>query len=173
MESAEYALMDEAEGRMWWYRTLHGRLCDSLADTRGRILDGGCGTGGFLAVLGAKRPDLICIGVEWNPAAAPRAEAKSGAAIARGSVNALPFADDSFDAAVCADVLCHAAVDPPTALAELKRVLRPGGRLILNLPAYQWLFSAHDRQVHNVRRFTARTTTALLRQAGFTRVDAS
>jgi SAM-dependent methyltransferase len=104
------------------------------------------------------------------PAVATRAAAKSGAAIASGSINALPFADACFDAAVSADVLCHAVVDPETALAELQRVLRPGGHLILNLPAYQWLLSTHDRQVHNARRFTARTAAALLRKAGFNRI---
>ena len=132
-----------------------------------------CGTGGFLAVLQAQRPDLIRVGVEWNATAAPRARAKSQAAIARGSVNNLPFAAGSFDAAVSADVLSHAAVDPHAALAELSRVLRPGGRLVLNLPAYQWLLSSHDREVHNVRRFTARSATALLRHAGFHRLRIS
>jgi SAM-dependent methyltransferase len=172
MEAAEYALMDEAEDRMWWYRALHANLCDALTGSRGRILDAGCGTGGFLAILGDRRPDLTRIGIEWNATAAHRAAVKSRVAIARGSVNALPFASDSLDAAVSADVLCHAAVDPSVALPELKRVLRRGGRLILNLPAYQWLISDHDRQVHNARRFTAHTVKALLRQSGFTRIQA-
>jgi SAM-dependent methyltransferase len=170
MEAAEYALMDEAEDRMWWYRALHANLCHALTGTRGRILDAGCGTGGLLAVLGTRRPDLTRIGVEWNATAAHRAATKSGTPIVRGSVNTLPFADASFEAAVSADVLCHAAVDPPPALAELHRILCPCGRLVLNLPAYQWLLSAHDRQVHNARRFTARTIAALLREAGFTRI---
>ncbi len=110
--------------------------------------------------------------MEWNRDAAARARQKSAAAVVRGSVNALPFADDSFDAAVSADVLCHAAVDPLVALAELKRVLRPGGRLVVNMPAYRWLLSAHDRRVQNVRRLTAADTAALLRQAGFGQVRA-
>jgi SAM-dependent methyltransferase len=172
VEAAEYSLMDAAEDRMWWYRALHVRLCDALRDTQGRVVDAGCGTGGFLAVLGMRRPDLARFGVEWKHEAAARAAGKSGAAIARGSVNALPFAAGSFDAAVSADVLCHVAVDPPIALAELKRVLRPGGRLVLNLPAYSWLLSAHDRQVHNARRFTAVGVAALLGQAGFGRIRA-
>jgi SAM-dependent methyltransferase len=171
MEPTEYDLMDAAEDRMWWYRALHARLDDALGDIRGRLLDAGCGTGGFLAMLRVQRPDLIRVGLEWDVQAAIRARAKSGAIVARGNVNALPFADDSFDAAVSADVLCHAAVDPAASLAELKRVLRPGGRLVVNMPAYRWMLSAHDRRVHNVRRLTAQAAAAMLRQAGFNRVD--
>jgi SAM-dependent methyltransferase len=170
MDPAEYTLMDQEEDRMWWYRALHVRLLDSLATTRGRVLDAGCGTGGFLATLRTARPDLTRFGVEWDSTAAQRAQQKSKAAMTRGSVNALPFANDSFDAAVSADVLCHAAVDPPQALAELKRILRPGGRLILNMPAYRWMLSAHDRRVHNVRRLTATATEALLHQTGFSNI---
>ena len=58
MEPAEYALMDAVEDRMWWYRALHARLLDALADVRGDVLDAGCGTGGLLARLSAERPDL-------------------------------------------------------------------------------------------------------------------
>jgi SAM-dependent methyltransferase len=82
-------------------------------------------------------------------------------------VNALPFGEASFDAAVTADVLCHTAVLPAQALAELHRVLRPGGRLVVNMPAYRWLMSVHDAQVHNVRRQSAREVSAMLRGAGF------
>lgn len=172
MDPAEYTLMDAVEGRMWWYRALHARLCDALGFAQGRVLDAGCGTGGFLAVLANKRPDISRFGVEWDHAAARRARGKSGAAITQGSVNALPFRAASFDAAVSADVLCHAAVDPAMAAAELWRVLRPGGRLVVNLPAYQWLLSAHDRRVRNARRFTAASAAALLRDAGFREIRA-
>jgi SAM-dependent methyltransferase len=170
MEHAEYALMDAAEDRMWWYRALHTRLCNALPATRGRILDAGCGTGGFLGVLGKRRPDLARHGLEYNAPAAERARDKSGATITRGSVNALPYANNSFDAAVSADVLCHAAVDPAAALTELRRVLRPGGRVVINLPAYQWMLSAHDRRVQNARRFTTGSAKALLHTAGFKNV---
>jgi SAM-dependent methyltransferase len=172
MEPHEYALMDAAEGRMWWYRALHVRLADALAGVRGRVLDAGCGTGGLLEALRTSRPALDLVGIEWADTAARRARAKSGAAIARGSVNALPFACASFDAAICADVLCHRGVEPASALAELHRVLRPGGRLVVNMPAYGWLLSAHDRTVHNVRRWTADGTRTALRLAGFVEVRA-
>jgi len=173
MELAEYALMDTAEDHMWWYRALHRRLVHGLAGVDGSVLDAGCGTGGLLAYLRAERPDLRRVGVEWAEPAAARAADKSGAPIVRGSVNALPFADACFGAAVAADLLCHGAVEPPRALAELRRVLRPGGRLVINMPAYGWLMSAHDRLVHNVRRCTARELTAMLGDAGFVRVRAS
>jgi SAM-dependent methyltransferase len=172
MEPAEYALMDEAEQRMWWYRALHARLLGALADRAGRLLDAGCGTGGLLALLGRGAPALVGTGVEWSPLAAARAHAKSGTPVVRGSVNALPFAAASFDAAVAADVLCHGAVDPIAALSELRRVLRPGGRLVVNMPAFAWLASAHDRRVHNARRVTAKELSGWLAAAGFVQIRA-
>jgi SAM-dependent methyltransferase len=172
MEDREYALMDAAEDGMWWYRALHARLIDALAGVSGRVLDAGCGTGGFLAALGRVRPDLSRIGLEWQARAALRAREKSNSPVARGSVNALPFADASFDAVISADVLCHAAVQPQRALAELARVLKPGGLLVLNMPAYAWLASAHDRRVHNTTRVTAASLARLLREAGLGQVRA-
>lgn len=171
MEPGEYALMDAAEQGMWWYRALHARMADALAGTAGRVLDAGCGTGGLLARLRAL-PGVELHGLEYDASAAARAAAKSGAIIARGSINALPYADACFAAVLSADVLCHAAVDPPTALAELRRVLVPGGLLVLNMPSYQWLMSAHDTAVHNARRTTAGALAGELSAAGFGAVRA-
>src|SRR5664279_1905996 len=81
-------------------------------------------------------------------AAASRAAAKSGAAVATGTVNTLPFANASFDAMLSIDVLCHQSVDPAAALAEVRRCLKPGGVLVINLPAFEWLRSDHDMRVH-------------------------
>ena len=172
MEAREYELMDVVEERMWWYRALHARLIAALAPTAGRVLDAGCGTGGLLARLQAIRPELELVGLEFALPAAARAAEKSRAPIVRGTVNALPFADGSFGAAVLADVLCHAAVDPIAALTECARVLRPGGRLVVNMPAFAWLLSAHDSCVHNVRRQSAQELRTLLARAGFTAIRA-
>ena len=109
MELAEYALMDAAEGHMWWYRALHRRLLDALADVHGCVLDAGCGTGGLLAALRRAAAGPAARSA-WNgPPRRPRAPPPSPACrSSRGSVNALPFAEASFDAAVAADLLCHA-----------------------------------------------------------------
>jgi SAM-dependent methyltransferase len=174
VEPAEYQLMDAAEDGMWWYRALHAQSLGALEAARpagtapwGGLLDAGCGTGGFLARLRQARPDIPATGLEYMPEAAARARAKAGRPVAVGTVNALPFADASFGALVSLDVLSHAAVEPDRALVEMFRVLRPGGLLLVNLPAFDWLRSAHDLRVHNARRFTAGTARALLAGAGF------
>jgi SAM-dependent methyltransferase len=170
MDAQEYDLMDAAEDRMWWYRAVHARLLDALADrpgAEGPLLDAGCGTGGFLARLAAVQPGRALVGLDYNPEASARAARKSGAAVTAGTVNALPFPDACFGAAVSVDVLCHRAVDQSAALAELKRVLKPGGTLVLNLPAFEWLRSAHDARVHTARRYTAAEIRAALETAGF------
>jgi len=174
VDAEEYAKMDAVEDRMWWYRALHGHALRALAPlpAEAAILDAGCGTGGFLARLRAARPRGRLAGLEYDPAAAARAAAKAGAQVAAGSIGALPFGGASFDAAVSLDVLCHRAVEPGRALAELHRVLRPGGRLVLNLPAHEWLRSAHDARVHTARRFERGGLRAMLAAAGFAAVEA-
>ena len=171
VEPDEYSLMDAAEQAMWWYRAMHAHAREALALRNGaadvspgaRLLDAGCGTGGFLARLAEPR----AVGLEFNPPAAIRAAAKSGDRVVAGSVNAMPFADASFDAVASLDVLCHAGADPAAMLSELRRVLAPGGRLVLNLPALPWLTSAHDQRVHTVRRYTRAGIKAELLAAGF------
>ncbi len=161
--------MDRVEAELWWYRALHARLINALAGVRGRVLDAGCGTGGFLAALAQARPDLAVTGCEYDPYAASLARRK-GCSVAVGSVHDLPFEAQTFDAVVSADVLCHAGVEVSPALAEMRRVLRPGGVLVVNMPAFMWLFSEHDRRVRNVLRVSAGEMTEMLREAGFGRL---
>ncbi|MCS6890668.1 MAG: class I SAM-dependent methyltransferase [Rhodovarius sp.] len=171
VDAQEYALMDAAEDGMWWYRALHARILAELPE-HGRLLDAGCGTGGFLRRLREARPGLELSGIEYRPEAARRAAEKSGAAVIAGSINALPHPPRSFDVVVSLDVLCHAAVEEAMALGELRRVLRPGGLLVLNLPALPWLTSAHDRRVHTARRYTRAGIAALLARTGFVDIRA-
>jgi ubiquinone/menaquinone biosynthesis C-methylase UbiE len=173
VERAEYDLMDTAEDGMWWYRAAHARILDALRErpgAAGPLLDAGCGTGGLLRRLRAEMPERDAVGLDYLADAARRAAAKSGRAVTAGDANRLPFPDASFGAAISIDVICHASVTPAHALAEMHRVLRPGGTLVLNLPAYEWLRSAHDVRVHNARRFTRGGATRLLEAAGFTAI---
>lgn len=163
---------------MWWFAALHANvalLCGRLAHRAegGTLLDAGCGTGGLLARLSAALPDRAAIGIDADRFACERARAKSGRPVCAGSVDALPFADGAFGAIVSADVLCHAGVDERMALAQFHRCLGEHGVLILNLPAYSWLMSAHDRAVANVRRYNRRRVVRLLEGAGFRLLFAS
>lgn len=175
VEPAEYDLMDAAEDGMWWYRAAHARVLDALRarpGAPGPLLDAGCGTGGLMRRVADELPASAPVGLDFMPQAAARAARKSGRPVTAGDTNRLPFPDASFGAAVSIDVICHAGVDPAVALAELHRVLRPGGTLVLNLPAYEWLTSAHDVRVHNARRFTAGGARRLAEAAGFVRIAA-
>ena len=177
MDRAEYLKMHEVEERMWWYRGCHANLLTALrwaeAPSGKPMLDAGCGTGGLLLKLRAAAPGHDLLGLDLEPVAAELAGEKSGVAICVGSVNALPFAAGCFGAIVSADVLYHQGVDEAQALAELHRCLAPGGVLVLNLPAYDWLRSAHDEAVHTARRYTRTRLQRLLRQAGFARIRTS
>jgi SAM-dependent methyltransferase len=157
---------------MWWFAALHANLallCGRVAcrAEERKLLDAGCGTGGFLARLSAVLPERAAIGLDANRFACERAREKSGRPVCAGSVDTLPFADGAFGTIVSADVLCHGGVDERMALAQFHRCLCENGVLILNLPAYSWLMSAHDRAVANVRRYTQRRVVRLLEGAGF------
>jgi len=168
MQASEYARMHAVEDRMWWYRGLHRILLASLSGpSLHRVLDAGCGTGGLLRRLREYRPELAAVGLDADATAAGLASAKAGRPVTAASINALPFPAESFDAVVSADVLSHDLVDLDAALAEIHRCLRPRGRVVLNLPAYRWMLSAHDHVTNQSRRFTAADAVAMLRAAGF------
>jgi ubiquinone/menaquinone biosynthesis C-methylase UbiE len=97
-----------------------------VGGARGRTLDLGSGTGRNLPLYPT---GVQVVGVEPSAAALPRARRRApGVLLVRASAEALPFRDGVFDTVVCGLVLCTVD-DPPRALAELRRVLRPGGQL--------------------------------------------
>jgi len=175
MERREYQRLAELDRRLWWFRGLHAQMLTALARPAlrwdgMRLLDAGCGTGGLLATLAERLPEARPMGLELDPEAAIVARTASACPVAVGTVNAVPFANASFAAILSSDVLCHRGVDQDAAVGHFHRCLAPGGLLVLNLPAYRWLFSGHDIAVDNVRRYGAGDVKRLLVAAGFTRI---
>jgi SAM-dependent methyltransferase len=154
----------------WWYRSKATLVATALRRTerpgieRGWLVDIGGGSGGVTAMLGWP-PDRVVV-VEGNAALAAEARRRYGLATLRTSVRQLPLADGMADVACLLDVVEHFN-DPEPVLAEAARVVAPGGRLVVNVPAHQWLWSAFDEQVGHVRRYTRRALRAKLASVGF------
>jgi SAM-dependent methyltransferase len=175
MEAAEYARLEATEDGMWWFAALHARMLTALqrypVQPDRPLLDAGCGTGGLLRRAGAALPGRPLCGIDIAPVAAAAARRRSPAAVAVASVTALPFASGSLGGVLMADVLCHGLVDEDAALGEVARCLAPGAALVLNLPAFAWLLSAHDLRLHNVRRYSPARVRELLARAGLRTVE--
>jgi len=170
----EYARMYEAEEKQWWYvgmRALSFALLrphwppPSAAAGRPRLLDAGCGTGNNLRHLAEwGRP----VGVDLS-AEALRFCQERGVAAAGATLLGLPFADATFDCVTSFDVIYHRWVeDDAAAVREMARVLRPGGLLLVRVPALRALWGAHDEAVHSRHRYTRRELRALLEGAALT-----
>jgi SAM-dependent methyltransferase len=159
----------EVEDQHWWYRGMRATAASVLGvEPVGRLLDAGCGTGGWAAFLEQLRPNgWIAFGCDFHPFAASLAAPSFGGNVARASVDALPFADASFDTVTSIDVLYHqAVVSDAAAIAEMARVVRPGGRVFVQVPAYDWLRGRHDDDVATRERYTSATVASRLCGAG-------
>ena len=179
MERTEYERMHAVEDRMWWYRGLRALAASQLARALARspaggpVLDAGCGTGGMLRVLGATVVGRPTLGLDYDVVAAGMALGKAGRPVVSGSVNEMPIGDGTLGAYVSLDVLCHGGVEPARALEEAHRCLQPGAVAVFNLPAYAWMFSAHDKRTYNARRFTRGQACTLIAGHGFSILRAS
>ncbi len=184
MDPQEYERMFALEERHWWYRALRRRIFQALRGARraglltaGRTaplvcLDAGCGTGMNLCALVARGPGEIGRpiephGFDLEPLALRLAARRGLERLACASVEAIPWPDGCADLVLSADVIYHRGVrDDGAALREMARCLRPGGLLVLNVPAFNWLRSAHDVAVHTARRYTRGQVARQLREAG-------
>jgi len=160
--------MFEAEERQWWYagmRSISLRLLETaLGPGSGeRILDAGCGTGRNLLQLSRRGRG---VGIDLSEEALRFCRSRGVVAV-RGTLLELPFRDASFDGVSSFDVLYHRWVtDDRAAVRELQRVLRPGGWLLVRVPALMALWGAHDEAVHSRHRYTRRELVRLLESAG-------
>lgn len=161
MDEREHDLLRQVEDRHWWHRVLHHQALRALRllPPGSRVLDAGCGTGGMLRWL----TEFEAHGVDLSPHAVKLCHERGLRSVSQASVHELPFPDGMFDAVLSLDVLYHANVDESRALAEMRRVLKPGGgMLVLNLPAFECLHGAHDEAVCGVRRYKACQVRSLL-----------
>lgn len=165
----EYGIMFEAEERLWWYLGME-RITRAILDGRSAgapaldILDAGCGTGGALRVL---RQYGRVTGLDLSPIALQYCARRDRGRWIRGSVARLPFGGGAFDLVTSFDVLFMLPRgDDRIAAREFARVLRPGGRVVVRVAAYDWLRGEHDAAWASQHRYTAREVAELFRQAG-------
>ena len=151
----------------WWYRGRRRFLraeLDRLPIAPGaRLLDAGCGSGRTLDDL-ARYGQVS--GVDLSPKAVLAARRRGHDDVHLARVEQLPYPDASFDVVTCLDVVEHTPDDRAT-LAELRRVTRPGGLLLVTVPAYQALWSWHDEVNLHFRRYDSPSLRAAAVDAGW------
>lgn len=175
MQFDEYRKLAEVEDEMWYFRALRRRMLLPLQSWRDRpasLLDAGCGTGGLIRHLQTVSSPWQITGLDFSPTACSLARERTGAVIVQGSVMELPFADNSFDIVVSADVISQVD-DGRQVIREFGRVLKAGGMVVINVAAYQWMWSYHDISVETRHRYRRSELLSLLHGAGLIPVLAS
>ncbi|HEX4631920.1 MAG TPA: class I SAM-dependent methyltransferase [Chthoniobacterales bacterium] len=170
MKPEEHEIMRAVEDRYWWYQALRQHVGNVIESSGANfsLLDAGCGSGGMLAALRQRFPKAELSGIDaFERGVQLTTERGLGVRLMVASVHELPFPDNSFDFVLSLDVWSHVGVDDALAAHETLRVLRPGGRLILNLAAFEFLKGAHDHATDVVRRYMRPEVRALLEGAGF------
>jgi len=160
------AMLDVDEHH-WWYRgrrrIIRAELDKLPLPAHARVLDAGCGSGRTLEELA---PYGEVSGIELSPDAAAVARSRGQFDVRLGRLEELPWDDGIFDLITCLDVIEHTP-DERVALSELRRVCKPGGWLLVTVPAYQALWSEHDEANHHYRRYVRRTLRSAAQDAGW------
>ncbi|MBI5101359.1 MAG: class I SAM-dependent methyltransferase [Nitrospirae bacterium] len=170
MEISEYRAMYNSEERHWWYVSLHELIAHCVnRERRGngllKIFDAGCGTGRLCQILSEHGTVSGC---DVSDTAISFCRERGLETVRLEDLNSFDPGTDCFDIITSIDVLYHRAViDDTEIVRRLYGSLKPGGLLIVNLPAYEALRSAHDRAVHTGRRYTRARVTDMLTASGF------
>ncbi len=179
MNPEEYERMHALETDYWWFVGRRALIAQLLEATRPlihcdapQLVDIGCGTGANLPMLrGAVGAQGQIFGLDFSPLALQWARSEGeleGGQIhlSQGDALSLPLRDNCADIVTMLDVLEHLS-DDNLALREVQRILKPGGALILSVPAYQHMWSAHDEALHHFRRYEKAGLNQVLKNAGF------
>ncbi|MGI9292801.1 MAG: class I SAM-dependent methyltransferase [Pseudomonadales bacterium] len=166
MEKHIYEQMAATEDRHWWFvarrKIFTEVLGSSTLPAAQQIVDVGCGTGGNLTLL---RQFGDVVGLELNADVVTMA-ATHGQVVLGGDTRSWPIAANSVDMFTAFDVLEHIA-DDKSAMLNLFASLKPGGSLVLSVPAYPWLWSEHDESLHHQRRYVLPDIVTLAASVGF------
>jgi SAM-dependent methyltransferase len=169
VETSAQAIEDRVEATHWWFRGRRALVARAIAGLGvagdARVLDVGSGTGSNLRMLrdlGFRR----VVGLDRSAAALRHCASKQLGGVQRADVCALPFRDASFDLVLATDVLEHVR-DEARALAEIHRVLRPGGALVATVPAFMALWGRQDDVSHHLRRYRRDELVRGLAAGGF------
>ncbi len=172
METATYEVETAVERQHWWFegrRRILERLLAKLTPglpPGARVLDVGCGTGANGPVLAAGGRTAIGLDFSTVPLGLDGTRGRGHAARVRGDAGRLPFADGAFDLVVALDVLEHLD-DDRLAVTGLARVLRPGGVLVVFVPALMLLWGLQDEVSHHRRRYHRAQLETLIAGGGF------
>ncbi len=167
MEEQIYQRLYELEDAHWWFRGRRAVIWAMLARAdvvpQPRVFDAGCGTGRNLVEFG---PLGTAAGADTSDTAVRFCRERGLDGVIESSVEELPYDDGSFDLILATDVLEHVEHDDRGA-RELRRVVSDRGRLLVTVPAYQWMWSHHDDSHHHMRRYTRPRLRTLLTGAGW------
>ena len=158
MKQPQIENMANLEDDHWWFRErrhLIARAIEGMAPAR--ALDIGAGAGGNTRVL--QSAGWRATALEFSEAGVKLAQDR-GLDVVQGDARAIPFPDDHFGLVVAYDVLEHIQEDDQV-VAEIARVVRPGGRVLIAVPADMRLWSPHDEAIGHVRRYTRESLVAL------------
>jgi SAM-dependent methyltransferase len=169
MNEREYERMFQVEDRHWWYAGLHELILETVVREKGAeplaLLDAGCGTGRLCQLL---QPFGRVEGCDASPQALAFSRSRGMNGLFQADLNHADLGESRYDVITSIDVLYHRAVqDEAQIIGRFYRALKPGGLLILNLVAFEFLRSTHDIAVHTRRRYTLGGVLQLLRGEGF------
>lgn len=170
MEISEYRNIFDQEKTHFYYVGTHNAVKGFLKKylpkkTKNIILDAGCGTGSLIKKM--KNFGKV-YGIDASNEALKFARINGLKDIKKASVEKIPFKDNTFDAITSIDVLYHREVKSDLkALREFKRVLKPGGIIIIKNPAHNWLKGNHDIVIHTKRRYSKEEFREKLKLVGF------
>lgn len=168
MDAGVYAAEAALEEHHWWFQTrrrLFGREIGQLGiHQRARVLDIGTSTGTNLRLLRELGMRDVT-GIDANDEAIRFCADKGLGTVRKGDICALPFASDTFDLVLATDVVEHVD-DDGKALCEIARVLAPGGKALITVPAFEMLWGFQDDASGHKRRYRMAPLLQLLCDAG-------